>query len=225
MTFSIIAYDSHTDKLGVAAATGNLLVGQFVPHCLHGVGAVASQGYTPDPNLALKCLQYLAQHESVCAFENRLNRVSLNPDAQIMAMDMHGQVWGYSGEHNLEYKNIFIEDGLAVAGNWLSSEKVLTVMLECFHKNQDKELGWRLIRCLDTAYRSGSDIRGTFSAALKLDDGKTMPVDLRIDYSQTPIDDLKEVYTRWHDDEYQAFLKRLPARPCAIYKNILRGTQ
>ena len=225
MTFSIIAYDRVTDQVGVAAATGNLLVGQFVPHCLHGIGVVASQGYTPDPGLALKCLQQLAENDSITALEDTYHQLSVDPGVQILAMNMRGEAWGHTGDSNLDCKHILIEDNLAVAGNWLSGQNVLTRMIDCYYENPDLDLGWRLIACLDKARESGSDRRGTYSAALKLDDGKTMPVDLRIDYSQDPIEDLSQVYTRWHDADYQAFLNRLPSNPLKHYKHLLRGRQ
>lgn len=227
MTFSIIAYDTNTDTIAVAAATGNLLVGQFVPHCIHGVGAVASQGRTPNPTLVWQCLQQLANNADLQDFQQAIgctitdNR--LNQGAQITVMNRHGQSWGYTGIDNLPEKGILIDDHVAISGNWLRHDGVLPAMLNAYQQNIARPLFDRLISCLTSADEIGGDSRGLFSAAIKMDDGNHFPIDLRVDYSQTPITDLQTLYQKTQSSTYQQFLRSLPKQTNAPLKRLLKG--
>ncbi len=227
MTFSIIAYDQNTDTIGVAAATGNLLVGQFVPHCVHGVGAVACQGFIPNPSLSWWCLQQLAMADDVASlqavFEDCLGGSVNNQGAQLTVMDSRGQAWGYTGADNLAHCETLIESNLAIAGNWLAEASVLESMRACYHANLHKPLAERLLACLFAAEENGGDRRGLFSAALKLDDGHTMPVDCRVDYSERPILQLQALYQKTQSADYQKFLSQLPTTPTKPLKQLLRG--
>jgi len=44
MTYSIVAYDPVRGTAGVAAATGGLAVGAFLPYARAGAGAIVTQG-------------------------------------------------------------------------------------------------------------------------------------------------------------------------------------
>jgi uncharacterized Ntn-hydrolase superfamily protein len=70
----------------------------------------------------------------------------------------------------------------------------------------------RLLAALAAGQAAGGDVRGMFSAALKIDSGGPVPLDLRIDYAPDPVAALVALHHRALDPDYQAFLARLPDR-------------
>src|ERR1700732_4805798 len=101
MTFSIIASDPKRGAVGVATATGLLAVGANVPHCAHGVGALATQGHSTSPlyaddGMALLERQWEAQ-EIVEALTSRDGNRGLR---QLIIMDRAGRTAGWTGDCN-----------------------------------------------------------------------------------------------------------------------------
>ena len=105
------------------------------------------------------------------------------------------------------------ENGVAVAGNMLASLGVLEEMIVAFDHSEAAPLADRLLAALVAAEIAGGDLRGTRSAAIKVYERERYPhVDVRVDWSQAPIDELRHVLEATRADDYAAFFSRLPTR-------------
>ena len=213
MTLSIVGRDENTGCLGIATATGMIAVGAQVPHCVHGLGAIITQGFATSPLFAKDGLALLQQGLTAQdVMEAVVSRDEGRDYRQMAVMDRHGGTAAWTGRRNDDYKAHHIRENLIVAGNILKGPKVLSDMQACFLENGSADLGERLIEALRAGQDSGGDVRGICSAALVLDDGQGAALDLRIDYSEEPVGDLAALYERSKGEAYRAFLKRLPDR-------------
>ena len=70
----------------------------------------------------------------------------------------------------------------------------------------------KLIRSMVAAETTGGDKRGTCSAALMTERSDGYRLDLRVDYSNQPIDDLNELLKKMRSDDANNFLNRIPTR-------------
>lgn len=210
MTFSILARDPATGEMGCAAATGNLAVGAWVLRAQAGVGLVATQGFSVSSLWGDQCMSAMARGESAARIVDRI--VSDDAGAglrQLTVLDANGGTAGWTGDANTDIKAHYLETDLAIAGNWLSDADVLAVLRDAY-LNTDGVMAERLLRALSTAAKAGGDSRGTLSAATKVVSPSHPPLDLRVDYSRTPIEDLASLYEMTLEGEYHAFLSRLP---------------
>jgi len=84
------------------------------------------------------------------------------------------------------------------AGNLLASPGVLPAMAESFAANPAEHLAERLLRALEAGAAAGGEAGPLHSAGLRVSDRHVFPIcDLRFDWSDTPIADLRrgwEVY-------------------------------
>jgi uncharacterized Ntn-hydrolase superfamily protein len=84
-------------------------------------------------------------------------------------------------------------------------------MLRAFE--QPGGLAERLLSALTAGHRAGGDRRGTHSAALKVHSTESYPdVDLRVDWSETPLDDLAAILRRTTESGYADFFASVPRR-------------
>ncbi len=213
MTFSIVGRDEKTGCLGIATATGLIAVGAQVPHYAHRLGAIITQGHSTNTLFAQDGLPLLQQGLSAEeVVEAVVTRDEGRDYRQMAVMDANGRTACWTGCRNDDYKSHHNRDNLIIAGNLLKGPAVLETMRSAFENCLTRDMGERLITVLQAGQEAGGDVRGVCSAALVLDDGDGTALNLRIDYSQTPIGDLRRLYERSKDDNYRAFLKRLPDR-------------
>ncbi|MDB2417540.1 DUF1028 domain-containing protein [Paracoccaceae bacterium] len=70
----------------------------------------------------------------------------------------------------------------------------------------------RLLTALKYAADAGGDTRGLQSAAILLVSDEAPPVDLRVDYSDTPLTDLAQLIQRAKGEKYSLWRSKLPTR-------------
>jgi uncharacterized Ntn-hydrolase superfamily protein len=70
----------------------------------------------------------------------------------------------------------------------------------------------RLLVALEHGASAGGDLRGLQSAAILVVSEQAPPVDLRIDYSETPLRDLGQLVARAESDTYRKWCNTLPTR-------------
>jgi uncharacterized Ntn-hydrolase superfamily protein len=213
MTFSIVARDPQTGAVGVATATGGPVVGSLVPHARAGVGAVATQSQT-NPHFGFDGLVLLA--DPTLSAQDVIERlVAGDPDRearQCLALDRTGRTAAWTGSRCADLAADIARDGVAVAGNYLRGEAVLEAMVAAFERTPGR-LEDRLLDALVAGQAHGGDRRGVRSAALKVYGRQLYPaVDLRADWSETPIDDLSRILAATRAAEYAGFFETLPAR-------------
>jgi uncharacterized Ntn-hydrolase superfamily protein len=213
MTFSIVARDPLSGAVGVACATGGPVVGALVPHARAGVGAIATQGNT-NPLYGFDGLDLLARGgESAPTVLDRL----LATDAgrgrrQCIIIDREGSTAAWTGPDCGVHAGTLTGTEVAVAGNMLTGTDVLEAMLTAFGETSG-ELGDRLLAAMLAGEAAGGDHRGVRSAALKVCTSEPYPtLDLRADWSTTPLADLAAVLEAVRAPGYAEFFNSIPTR-------------
>ena len=194
-TFSLVARDPRTRKLGIATATRSLAVGARVPHVKARVGAVAIMAIA-DARLGTTALRLLDLGYKAPAVVDEL--VRSDPYAeyrQLAVVDGDGFVAARTGTHNRAWAGHRVGEGYVVLGNVLTGEHVVDAMETTFVKHGDEELEDRLLRALEAGRDAGGQHGGQRSAALLVyDDQSFAHVDLRVDVHDEPVGELRRVF-------------------------------
>ena len=194
MTFSIVARCATTGQVGMAISSSSPAVAARCAHVRAGVGVVASQNIT-DPELGILTLTAMATGlTSEQAIATVLNNRQYTDYRQLLAVDKHGNVAIHSGQNVLgtwsEAKGV----DCAAAGNLLANAEIALVMVTCFEQTKG-QLADRLLAALEAAARAGGEAGPVHSAGLKVADRLNWPyIDLRSDWSETPIEDLRAAW-------------------------------
>lgn len=199
-TFSIVAYDSVTQELGVAVQSKYFSVGTAVPWAEAGVGAVATQA-TVNMSFGKQALALLAggvpPEETLRALAAT---DSLWESRQVGIVDAHGRAVSWTGKRCLDWAGGVTGPGFACQGNILAGPAVVEGMARAFREGQG-ELAERLIAALEAGQAAGGDRRGQQSAALiVVRPSRTNPefreryVDLHVEDHKTPIRELRRLW-------------------------------
>ncbi len=203
MTYSIVALDFESKLIGVGVASGSVAVGSRVPWARAGVGGVATQAYT-NPMIGVWVLRFLEEGYNAGEALFRALAMDSSPSMrQVAVVSAKGDVATHTGNnvprHYAEYRG----HGYACVGNMLVSKRVVEEMCKVFNESKGS-LAERLLQALEAGHREGGDIRGDHSAAILVVGehpiyGKDYDriIDLRVDYSTNPIEELKELYWLW----------------------------
>jgi uncharacterized Ntn-hydrolase superfamily protein len=188
MTFSIVAHDPETESWGVAVASKCLAVGHAVPWGAAGTGAVATQALA---NLAYgrDALALLADgasaEETVAAI---VEPDALKAQRQVGVVDARGCAASYTGPACLPWAGSLVDGELAVQGNILAGEQVVTAMRDEYRDSTGQPFVRRLLRVLEAGEAAGGDRRGKQSACVRVwregaayGGGADIAVDLRVD--------------------------------------------
>ena len=210
MTYSILSYDRKTGILAAAAATGNLCVGGWVLRGEIESGLVASQGTAPSTFWRDEVLrQMYSGTDAEIAISNVVQSDPGRGHRQIIALDRNGKTKGFTGGDSIAFADHYHEDGLVVAGNMLAGQEVLDAMIEVA-RNSQLITARRMLTALIAAETAGGDTRGLISAALLILDPNQPPLDLRIDYHETPLVALEHLCERAHGIPYHGWLNQVP---------------
>jgi uncharacterized Ntn-hydrolase superfamily protein len=191
MTWSIIARDEATGRIGIAVATRFFAVGALVPHIKTGVGAIASQAFM-NPHYGPKGLALLeagtSAEETVArltaADEGRHNR-------QLHVMDRAGRFAAYTGAACIDWCGHELRETYSVAGNMLAGPAVLAGTMRAYEAERALPFARRLLAAMRAGEAAGGDKRGRQSAALLIHDGEDYPLyDLRVDDHADPLAEL-----------------------------------
>lgn len=191
MTYSVVACDEKSGRLGVAVASRFFAVGARNAFVRTGVGAVASQGLF-NPLWGPRALSLLAAGASAADAVRMLT----SPDSgremrQLVVMDRLMRFAAHTGTACGEISGHRIGRTYAVAGNLLTSEDVLSAMAETMENGQDIPFARRLIAAMQAGERVGGDRRGRQSASLLVHDGEEYSLyDLRVDDHPEPLKEL-----------------------------------
>ena len=212
MTFSILTYDDKTGVYAGAAATGSLCVGGWVLRGDIESGLCASQGTAPSTFWRDDAMRRLYAGEAAADVVAQLTDADSGRDhRQLAVLDRSGGTAGFTGAASVPYADTIATQNLVVAGNMIESRKVLEAMITGYD-TQTGSAPQRLIAALRAAQVAGSDVRGLQSAALLVFSPIAPPVDLRIDHSATPIDDLATLASRVSQPPYSTWLEEAPVQ-------------
>jgi len=201
MTFSIIGIDKKTGEIGVATATKAIACGAIVPLAKFGVGGVATQSY---PNILYreKAISLLEKGIKPQEIINLLVKNDQRKEMrQVIVINAGGESAGFTGNGNVDFAGHISGRYFICAGNMLAGKEVLDTVSKTFVKSKGN-LADRLIKSLIAGEKVGGDKRNRpyGSASLFIVKKNKGPlgigdrwIDLRIDYSTTPIQDLKDL--------------------------------
>lgn len=199
MTFSIAGLCPRTQEFGCALATSSMAAGGRAPFVAPGVGVVLSQARS-DPRLGLlgmKCLEEgrSAQETLSCMLESTPHSAW----RQLAVLDLEGRAAEFTGAKCTDAKGARIERGVIVVGNGLANDAVVGAMLDGFKRKPDSPLADRLLTALQHGLDAGGEAYPLRSASLKVARPKVpfAPIDLRVDCSETPIAELRRMWTLW----------------------------
>jgi uncharacterized Ntn-hydrolase superfamily protein len=195
MTFSLIGRCPRTGQIGAAVATSSIAVGARVAYCAAGVGAVLTQHRT-DPRLGPRGLALL---RSGCSAQETLDAlVASTPLAhwrQLAVLDAAGSTAAFSGANVKPELSAAPAQDVCALGNILASELVPPAMLRAFQADPSAPLAERLLHALEEGLAAGGEPVPVRSAHLLLVERESFPlVDLRVDWHDTPIAELRSLW-------------------------------
>jgi uncharacterized Ntn-hydrolase superfamily protein len=198
MTFSIVGRCARTGAVGVAISSSSPAVASRCVYVRTGVGAAATQNVT-DPRLGPALLDALADGLDAESAVARVAQAASNaPWRQFTAVGVRGPAAVFSGAHSLGINGDFVGEGCVAAGNMLAAPDVLAACVTAFEPDLGRDLEERLVAALEAGLAAGGEAGPVHSSGLLVARDVDWPVsDLRVDWSQTPVADLRALWTRW----------------------------
>nr|PZN84157.1 MAG: DUF1028 domain-containing protein [Pseudomonadota bacterium] len=194
MTWSIIARDEETGRIGIIVASRFFAVGAIVPYIKTGVGAIATQAfinpfYGPQ---GLALLQAGASAEDTVKF---LTNADAGRDhRQVHVMDREGRFAAFTGQACIDWCGHEIRSNFSVAGNTLAGPQVIEATIAAYENASSIPFARRLIAAMKAGEAAGGDKRGKQSAALLIHDEQDYPLlDLRVDDHPDPLSELERL--------------------------------
>jgi len=202
-TFSIVARDPVTGAMGVAVQSHWFAVGSDVIWGEAGVGVVATQSFI-DPAYGPLGLDLMRAGKSAPEALRALLAADQYADARQVAMlDAQGRVASHTGKRCINAAGNQVGENYSSQANLMEKPTVWPAMGKAFEAAHG-DLIDRLLAALEAAQREGGDIRGKQSAAILVVRAKSTGrpwadkiVDLRVDDSSDPINELKRL-VRYH---------------------------
>lgn len=195
-TFSVAGRCEKTGDLGLIVTSSSPAVGARCAHIQCRTGIVLSQNVT-DPRLASVGLEAMKQGFSATeAVETMKAASSYLEYRQLAAVDTNGDSAVFTGKHALGVSGEFSAKNVASAGNLLSDPDIPNAMGETFIANEHLELAERLLASIEKGFEMGGELDDEHSIALLIYSNTPFPyIDLRVDYSDDPLFDLKKLLT------------------------------
>jgi uncharacterized Ntn-hydrolase superfamily protein len=181
--------------LGIGIASKYVAVGAVCSYTLAGVGAISTQAYG-NPYLGIDGLELLQQGLSAPETLKLLLEQDPGRDKrQLIMVDRHGDVAAFTGRLAAPWSGHVQGDGYVAAGNMLTGEVVIQMMVEAFEQSIEEELAERLLQALEAGQKAGGDRRGKQSAHLQVVQTEAWKyVDLRVDEHPDPIAELRRIF-------------------------------
>lgn len=191
MTWSIIATDERTGRVGIAVATCAFAVGARVPHIKSGVGAIATQA-TTNQMFGPQGLALLLAGASAEDCVRMLLQADMGREhRQVHVMDRLGRFAARTGSECVPWCGHLVDNTFSVAGNMLAREAVIQETAAVYKASGHLPFARRLIAALKAGEAAGGDKRGRQSAALLIHDDEDHPaLDIRIDDHVNPLAEL-----------------------------------
>ncbi|MBR7826989.1 DUF1028 domain-containing protein [Actinospica sp. MGRD01-02] len=195
MTFSVLATDGQA--VGMAVTSSSPAVAARCIHLRSGVGGAASQNVT-DPRLGTKLLDAMEYGMGARgALANVVRDRELIEYRQLTVLELGGEAAAYSGAETLGVHHDRVGAGVVAAGNMLAGTEVIDAVIEGFEASSG-ELESRLLAALEAGLAAGGEAGPVHSAGLAV--VRVVPwreTDLRVDWSETPVEDLRRLLDLW----------------------------
>lgn len=195
MTFSVLGTDG-TGAVGIAITSSSPAVAARCTHLHPGVGGAASQNVT-DPRLGAALLEALEGGDARSALESVVRSQPLVEYRQLTVLGLSGDGAAFSGDKTLGTHRHRVASGVVAAGNLLAAPDVVDAALETFEE-VGGQLEERLMAALSAGLAAGGEAGPLHSAGLAV--VREVPwreTDLRVDWSEQPIGDLRDLLELW----------------------------
>jgi uncharacterized Ntn-hydrolase superfamily protein len=202
MTYSIVARDPTTGRLGVAVQSHYLGVGPVVPWLAPGVGAIATQARV-DISFGPIGLELLRNGRSAEQVVAAVLASDETPEVrQIGVVDVEGRAAAHTGSETIPAAGHLVRDGFTVQGNLLERDTCWPAMARAYEAALAEELPFseRLLRALEAAEAEGGDVRGRQSSAIVIVEGTLQPnawkgwvLNARVDDHPDPVPELRRI--------------------------------
>ena len=200
-TFSIVAYDSVTQEIGVAVQSKYFSVGTAVPWAEAGAGGAATQA-SVNVSLGPRALALLRTGMPAADVLRALAASdSLWESRQVGIVDARGNAVSWTGKRCMSWAGSETGPGYACQGNILAGPAVVASMARAYRESRG-EMAERLVAALEAGQAAGGDKRGQQSAALIVvrpsvdhPEYNVRYVDLRVEDHKTPIQELRRVWS------------------------------
>src|SRR5262249_49996685 len=131
-TFSIVAYDSVTQELGVAVQSRAFSVGEAVPWAEAGVGAIATQASTNESFGPLGLDMLRKGREAPAVVRALVESDTGSAHRQLGVVDAHGGSAAHTGRACSPWAGHRTGPGYSIEGNILAGEAVVAEMERAF---------------------------------------------------------------------------------------------
>lgn len=195
-TFSVAGRCSETGALGAIVTSSSPAVGARCVRVKTGVGVVLSQNVT-DPRLADIGISILEKGFDAKKTVDAMKAATPFPDyRQLAVVDVNGISAVFTGVKALGVHGEYHDRDVACIGNLLSDPQIPEAMGRHFKTQKEMSLEERLISTIEVGFQMGGELDQEHSIALVVHyPGVPFPyVDLRIDYSDDPLGDLKRLW-------------------------------
>ncbi|WP_049985964.1 DUF1028 domain-containing protein [Halobellus rufus] len=190
-TFSIAAHDPATDTFGAAVTTGTVAVGATCPYVSANAAAL-TQAFTKTEH-GRDAVDRVDSGDRIDeAFEALLAADEHASYRQVHGVDSETE-FAFTGEECSDWAGHRAGDHYTVAGNLLAGPGVVDAAAAAYEET-DGDMADRLVSALEAGERAGGDDRGELSAAVLVHAPEPeFYHNLRIDLSETPVSDLREL--------------------------------
>lgn len=196
MTFSVAGRCSSTGALGAIVTSSSPSVGARCPWVKANTGVILTQNVT-DPRLADIGLSTLEKgYHAQAAIRTMVGASDFSEFRQLACVDADGNSSVFTGEKALGVNGEFYAKDVASIGNLLSDLEIPKAMGQCFLELKHLSLPERLIAAIERGFTMGGELDQEHSIGLLVyhPDTSFAFVDLRVDYSDNPLNDLKKLW-------------------------------
>ena len=212
MTFTILVYDPLTETFGGATATGNICVGGWVLRGDILGGISATQGSEVSTIWGEDTIELMKKKISSEKAIKKVVQNDINKDyRQLAAIDLQGNSYCFNGRSNKDFVDSINEKNFVISGNTLKNTNVVNSIYKGYNQ-EENTLVQKLINGLKKGDEEGGDKRGLMSAAILILSKHHPTIDLRVDFSLSPLEDLQTLYDKFCDKKYSQWFRNLPFR-------------
>lgn len=200
-TFSVVARDPCSGRMGVAVQSHWFSVGSVVTWAQAGVGAVATQALVEVSHGPLGLDLMRGRRSAPEALKGVLAADEGRALRQVAMVDARGRVAAHTGERCIADAGHILGETFSVQANMMATPDVWPAMAQAYRESNG-DLVERMLAALEAGQEAGGDIRGRQSAAI-LDvepestrrDWVDTVLDLRVEDHPEPIRELRRLVT------------------------------
>lgn len=200
MTFTVLARDPETGRLGIGIATYSLAVGGYCPFVRAGVGAVTTQAFA-EPRLGPLALRLLAMGYTPPKVLLELGSSDSNwAYRQVGIVDKDGTVAVHTGERTRAWAGHVAGDGAITCGNFLAGPPTVDAMMDAYRGYPGNDFADRLLRTLEAGRDAGGQAMRMWDRSASLhvyEDEECAMLDLRVDIHEQGIAELRRLYEHY----------------------------